>query len=94
MNVVSAFVGLFLTVLYLYKFVLIAAVILSWLTAFNVVNLNNQAVRQVAYFLAQLTEPALQPIRRFLPNFGGIDLSPIVLILLIQLLEELLRPYR
>ena len=78
------------TVIQLYIYVLIAAAVLSWLIAFNVVSTRNQAVAIIAETLWRLTEPVLAPIRRFLPNFGGLDLSPVVLILLLYFLRMLL----
>ena len=77
--------------LQMYVYVVIAAAILSWLVAFNVVNTRNQVVYQIGNALYRLTEPALRPIRRFLPNLGGIDLSPVVLLLLIYFLQMLVR---
>ena len=67
--------------IYLYTIVIFAAVVMSWLLAFNVVNYSNPFVRSVWQFLSAVTEPLLRPIRRILPNLGGIDISPIVLIL-------------
>jgi YggT family protein len=78
-------------VLQMYVWVVIAAAILSWLVAFNVVNTRNQVVYQIGNALYRLTEPALRPIRRILPNLGGIDISPVVLLLLIYFLQMLLR---
>jgi YggT family protein len=69
---------------------LIAAVVLTWLVAFNVVNTRNRFVYLLGDFLNRITEPALRPIRRLLPNFGGIDISPMVLILLLLFLQQLL----
>ncbi len=69
----------------LYMYVLFAAAILSWLIVFNVVNTRNHVVAMIADFLYRVTEPLLQPIRKRLPNFGGIDISFIVLILIIHL---------
>jgi YggT family protein len=69
--------------LQLYIWLLIAAAVLSWLVAFNVVNVRNPAVGMVADFLYRITEPALRPIRNLMPNLGGIDISPIILILII-----------
>ena len=60
---------------------LIAQAIMSWLLAFNVVNYKNQVVRTIWEFLARITEPLLRPIRRLMPDLGGIDVSPVVLIL-------------
>ena len=77
--------------LQMYVYVVIAAAILSWLVAFNVVNTRNQVVYQIGNALYRLTEPALRPIRRILPNLGGIDISPVVLLLLIYFLQMVLR---
>lgn len=71
----------------LYIFVLFAAAILSWLVVFNVVNTRNPAVAMIGDFLYRVTEPALKPIRERLPNFGGIDISFIVLILIIYFIQ-------
>jgi YggT family protein len=68
----------------LYFYVVLAAVIMSWLTAFNVINSRNQFVSQVGYALHRLTEPLLGPIRRYLPDLGGLDISPIILLLAMQ----------
>lgn len=79
-----------LVILDLYFWVLIVWVVMSWLIAFDVINTRNQFVYQVNYFLYRLTEPALRPIRRFMPNLGGIDISPIVLTLIIFFLRRLI----
>jgi YggT family protein len=71
----------------LYIFILFAAAILSWLVVFNVVNTRNPAVAMIADFLYRVTEPVLRPIRDRLPNFGGIDISFIVLILIIYFIQ-------
>src|SRR5215470_14588851 len=76
----------------LYIFILIAAAILSWLVVFNVVNTRNPAVALIADFLYRITEPALRPIRERLPNFGGIDISFIVLILIIYFVQYVVLP--
>ena len=78
------------TIIQLYIWVLIAAAILSWLIAFNVVNVRNQFVGSVASFFYHVTEPALRPIRSVLPNLGGIDISPVVLIIGLLFLERLI----
>jgi len=77
----------------LYVWLLIAAAILSWLIAFNVVNTRNQAVAVVGEFLYRITEPALRPIRRVLPNLGGIDISPVILILIIFFIQRVIDLY-
>jgi YggT family protein len=76
--------------LYLYWWILILSAIFSWLYAFNVVNPRNQFVGSIGNMLYRLTEPALRPIRRFLPDLGGIDISPILLLLIIYFIRELL----
>lgn len=75
----------------LYIWALIISVALSWLVAFNVVNTRNRFVWTLGDFLERITEPALRPIRRVLPNMGGIDLSPLVLILLLYFVQGVLR---
>ena len=67
----------------IYIWVLIAAAIFSWLVAFNVVNVRNSVVGAIGDFLYRVTEPALRPIRNVMPNLGGIDISPVILILII-----------
>jgi YggT family protein len=67
----------------LYTWVLIASAIFSWLYAFNVINSRNQFVNAIGSFLVNVTEPVLRPIRSILPNLGGIDISPIILLLII-----------
>ena len=85
----NPFLWLIFTIIQLYTYVLLAMVILSWLVAFNVVNRSNTYVRQIGYALERLTEPALRPIRRFLPDMGGIDISPIVLLIGLWFLGKL-----
>src|SRR6202011_3331712 len=80
-------------VLNLYVWLLIASAILSWLIAFNVVNTRNQFVSSVAEFLYRITEPVLRPIRNILPDLGGLDISPIILILLILLIQRIIVYY-
>ena len=88
-----SFISLFDTIINLYIWALIVSAILSWLVAFNVVNTRNQLVHTIGSFLHKITEPALRPIRRFLPNLGGIDLSPVILILLLVFTRNLLVEY-
>jgi YggT family protein len=78
------------TVITIYIWVVIASAVLSWLVAFNVINTRNRFVLTVGDVLHRLTEPALRPIRRVLPSFGGVDLSPIVLILLLAFARRLI----
>ena len=79
--------------LQLYIWILIAAAIFSWLVAFNVVNVRNPAVGMVGDFLFRITEPALRPIRNIMPNLGGIDVSPVILILIIIFLRYCIALY-
>ena len=88
-----AILDIILIVLDLYVWLLIASAILSWLIAFNVVNTRNQFVASVAEFLYRITEPLLRPIRSFLPAFGGLDISPIILILIIMLIQRIITYY-
>jgi YggT family protein len=88
-----AVLDIILIVLDLYVWLLIASAILSWLIAFNVVNTRNQFVAAVAEFLYRITEPLLAPIRNILPNLGGLDISPIILILIIMFIERVITYY-
>ncbi len=88
-----AILDLVLLVLRLYTWVVIASAIFSWLYAFGVVNPRNQFVAMIGRVLYQLTEPALRPIRRYVPNFGGLDISPVILLLLIFLIERIIIYY-
>jgi YggT family protein len=72
----------------LYTWVLIASAIFSWLYAFNVINSRNQFVDAIGRFLYNVTEPVLAPIRRIMPNLGGIDISPIIVLLIIFFLRS------
>jgi len=80
-------------ILNLYTWVIIASAIFSWLYAFNVINSRNQFVAMIGQVLYNLTEPLLRPIRRYVPSMGGLDLSPIVLLLGIFLLQRVLAYY-
>jgi YggT family protein len=74
----------------LYTWILIASAIYSWLYAFNVINSSNRFVNQIGLFLYNVTEPALRPIRRIMPDLGGIDISPIILLLIIYFVRQLM----
>lgn len=74
----------------LYWWIIIASAIFSWLYAFNVVNPRNQFVGTIGNMLFKLTEPALRPIHRFMPDLGGIDISPIILLLLLFFVRQFL----
>lgn len=72
----------------LFMWLLIIQAVMSWLLAFNVVNPRNQVVGMIWQFMLRVTEPLLRPIRRILPNFGGLDLAPLVLILIIYFVRR------
>ncbi|MCP1199227.1 YggT family protein [Notoacmeibacter sp. MSK16QG-6] len=74
----------------IYKWIVIAMIIVSWLVAFDIINRRNRFVDIVWDFLIRVTEPALAPIRRFMPNLGGIDISPIILFIVIFFLQTLI----
>jgi YggT family protein len=80
-------------VLKLYSWVIIAYIILTWLVQFNVVNRHNQFVNSAGQFLTRICEPMLAPIRRFIPFLGGVDISPVVLLILIWFLRSLIWEY-
>ncbi|UDL96054.1 MULTISPECIES: YggT family protein [Lichenihabitans] len=88
-----ALLDVVLLVLHLYSYVIIGVAILSWLLAFDVINFRNDLVRSIWNFLNALTEPLLRPIRNILPNLGGIDVSPIILLLLLFLVEDIIQRY-
>jgi YggT family protein len=75
-------------VLHIYWWVIIISAVMSWLIAFNVINTYSRPVAMIGDFLYRATEPALRPIRQFLPNLGGLDISPIVLLLILWLIEH------
>jgi YggT family protein len=83
------FISLLLT---LYIYILVAAAVMSWLIAFNVVNPRNQFVAMVGEFLYRVTEPVLRPIRSVLPNMGGIDISPLIVIVIIWFIQLVVLP--
>ena len=84
---------LVLQILKLYSYVVIANVIISWLIAFNILNTQNRFVYSILEFTYRLTDPILNKIRRFLPNLGSLDISPIILRLLIWLVEMCMKLY-
>ena len=84
---------LVLQILKLYSYVVIANVIISWLVAFNILNTQNRFVYLVLDFTYRLTDPILNKIRRFLPNLGALDISPIILLLLIWFIEMCMKLY-
>ena len=82
-----------LQILKLYSYVVIANVIISWLIAFNILNTQNRFVYSILELTYRLTDPFLNKIRRFLPNLGALDISPIVLLLLIWFVEMCMKLY-
>lgn len=86
---INPVIWLILTLLDVYSWIVLAAVVMSWLLAFNVVNYHNNIVRSVARFLDILTEPVFRQVRRILPSIGGLDLSPIVVFFAIIFLQKL-----
>lgn len=88
-----AFLNLVSTVISIYVWLLIAQAVLSWLVAFGIVNRYNRVVATIGDFLWRVTEPLLRPIRRVLPDLGGIDISPVILILLLWFVRNLLFEY-
>ena len=83
-----ALANLISQVIWLYMLALIFSVTLSWLVQFNVINTSNRFVYQIGDFLYRITEPALRPIRSVIPSVGGIDLSPLILILILGFLRQ------
>lgn len=88
-----AILDVVMLVLNLYTWVIIASAIFSWLYAFNIVNPSNQLVSMIGQALYSLTEPALRPIRRIMPNMGGLDLSPVVLLIGIFFIQNVIARY-
>jgi len=82
-----------LQILKIYSYVVIANVVISWLVAFNVLNTQNRFVYSILEFTYKLTEPFLNRIRRFIPNLGAFDISPIILLLLIWFIEMCMKLY-
>jgi len=81
-------IGFLVRIIDLYIWVIIISAILSWLIAFNVINTQNRFVYSVVDLLYRITEPALRPIRSLLPNLGGIDISPVILILILLFIRD------
>ena len=86
----NALADLIHAVFSIYIYLLIASALISWLVAFNVINTSNRFVYMLLSFLHRVTEPALRPIRRIIPNLGGIDISPVILILILYFVRDLI----
>ena len=89
MNTLYALVGIITMLLQLLIWIIVIQAILSWLVAFNVINLHQPFVRAVYTAMDRITEPLYRPIRKILPDFGGLDFSPLILLLLIQVVSML-----
>ena len=87
MNALASLIDIVFSI---YIYVLIASAIISWLTTFNVLNTQNQFIYSLLGFLYRITDPALRPIRRIVPSIGGIDLSPMILILILFFVRNIL----
>jgi YggT family protein len=88
-----AFYNLLDTVIRIYIWLLLASVVLSWLVTFNIVNRHNRFVYVIGDFLHRITEPVLRPVRNLLPSIGGIDISPVIVILALYFLRDLAFEY-
>ena len=91
MIVLGPFIEVTIVAIDLYMWVVIISVILSWLVAFNIINTSNRFVYAVVDFLHRITEPAMRQIRRLLPNLGGIDIAPVILILGLYFVQRVLQ---
>ena len=89
----KAVLDVIMVILQLYWWVLLIMIIMSWLISFNVINTRNQFVEGLWRVLNQLTEPVLRPIRRFMPNFSGLDISPIILFIILFFIERVIIYY-
>ena len=88
-----AVLDIILLILQLYWWIVLAMIVMSWLISFNVINTRNQFVASVWRILNQLTDPVLRPIRRVMPNFSGLDISPIILFIIIFFIERIIIYY-
>ncbi len=86
----NAVIFIIYQILSFYWWIVILSAIFSWLYAFNVINSSNDFVNMIGRFLYQMTEPVYRPIRRFVPNLGGIDITPIIVLFIIMFLQYLL----
>ncbi|MEW6438561.1 MAG: YggT family protein [Pseudomonadota bacterium] len=88
-----AILDVLLLILQIYTYIIIIVAIMSWLIAFNVINVYNDVVRTIWNALNAVTEPLLKPIRNVLPALGGLDISPVILLLLIFLVQDIIERY-
>ncbi len=89
----NPFVWLLLQLINIYTWIVIAAVVMSWLVAFNVINVHNQFARSVVHLLDALTEPVFRQARRIIPPIGGLDISPLIVLIGLQFLSYLIAYY-
>ncbi len=89
----NSLLGLLIQIIDLYKFVLIVYIIVTWLIALNIINTTNRFVYSIMEILYRLSEPSLRLVRRYVPTFGNIDISPIIVFLLLWFLQSLLIEY-
>ena len=89
----NSLLGLIIQIIDLYKIVLIIYIIITWLISFNIINTSNRFVYSLMEILYRLSDPSLRLVRRYIPNFGNIDISPIVVLLLLWFLQSLLIEY-
>lgn len=89
-HAMNPFLWLIDTIISLYIWILVASAVLSWLVVFNVVNTRNPIVHSIGNFLYAVTEPLLRPIRNIMPNLGGIDISPVILIIGLLFIRQLI----
>ena len=92
MPIVNALLQIVDLLLYIVTWIIIIQAILSWLVAFNVINTHNDFVRSLVYALDRITEPLYRPIRKIMPDFGALDLSPMVVLLIIYILRQIILP--
>lgn len=91
--ILSGFLFLLSKIIGYYIWIIIAGLVLSWLTAFNVINRSNRFVHLIGDFIFRITEPALRPIRNILPNLGGVDISPGILILILVTVQMIVHDF-
>ena len=89
----NSLLGLLIQIIDLYKLVLIVYIIVTWLIAFNIINTRNRFVYNIMEILYRLSEPSLRLVRRYVPTFGNIDISPVIVFLLLWFLQSLLIEY-
>ena len=89
----NSLLGLIVQIINLYKFVLLIYIIATWLISFNIINTSNRLIYTAMEFLYKLCEPSLRIVRKYVPNFGNIDISPIIVYLLLWFIQSLLIEY-